>query len=44
MEDWELKYWPHRMLYEEIKAATNQIFSEENEIGLVGMGKSTRVL
>jgi len=38
MEDWELEYWPHRMLYEEIEAATKG-FSEENVIGVGGNGK-----
>jgi len=28
MEDWELEYWPHRMVYEEIEGATKG-FSEE---------------
>nr|KYP62912.1 Lectin-domain containing receptor kinase A4.2 [Cajanus cajan] len=38
MEDWELEYWPHRMAYEEIEAATKG-FSEENVIGVGGNGK-----
>ncbi|KAL2341889.1 hypothetical protein Fmac_009829 [Flemingia macrophylla] len=38
MEDWELEYWPHRMTYEEIEAATKG-FSEENVIGVGGNGK-----
>ncbi|XP_057431349.1 L-type lectin-domain containing receptor kinase VII.1-like [Lotus japonicus] len=38
MEDWELEYWPHRMTYEEIEAAT-KMFSEENVIGVGGNGK-----
>lgn len=38
MEDWELEYWPHRMAYEEIEAATKR-FSEENVIGVGGNGK-----
>lgn len=33
MEDWELEYWPHRMLYEEIEASTNG-FCEQNVIGV----------
>lgn len=38
MEDWELEYWPHRMTYDEIEAATKG-FSEENVIGVGGNGK-----
>ncbi|XP_015943140.1 L-type lectin-domain containing receptor kinase VII.1-like [Arachis duranensis] len=38
MEDWELEYWPHRMTYEEIEAATKG-FCEENVIGVGGNGK-----
>ncbi|KAJ7968567.1 putative Kinase [Quillaja saponaria] len=38
MEDWELEYWPHRITYQEIEAATNG-FSEENVIGIGGNGK-----
>lgn len=38
LEDWELEYWPHRIIYEEIEAATNR-FSEENVIGIGGNGK-----
>ncbi|CAI0407473.1 unnamed protein product [Linum tenue] len=38
MEDWELEYWPHRMAYQEIAAATKG-FSEENVIGIGGNGK-----
>ncbi|XVE51346.1 hypothetical protein DITRI_Ditri02bG0032800 [Diplodiscus trichospermus] len=38
MEDWELEYWPHKMTYQEIEAATNG-FSEENAIGVGGNGK-----
>ncbi|XP_065878458.1 L-type lectin-domain containing receptor kinase VII.1 [Euphorbia lathyris] len=38
MEEWELEYWPHRMLYTEIEAATRG-FSEENVIGIGGNGK-----
>jgi serine/threonine protein kinase len=37
MEEWELEYWPHRMSYQEIDAATRQ-FSEENAIGSGGNG------
>lgn len=38
MEDWELEYWPHRIRYNDISAATKG-FSEENVIGLGGNGK-----
>lgn len=38
MEDWELEYWPHRITYQEIEAATKG-FSEENVIGVGGNGK-----
>ncbi|OMO65221.1 hypothetical protein COLO4_31463 [Corchorus olitorius] len=38
MEDWEFEYWPHRMTFQEIDAATNG-FSEENVIGVGGNGK-----
>ncbi|KAL5772420.1 hypothetical protein ACOSQ2_012344 [Xanthoceras sorbifolium] len=38
MEDWELEYWPHRITYQEIDAATKG-FSEENVIGIGGNGK-----
>uniref|UniRef100_A0A6N2KGU5 non-specific serine/threonine protein kinase n=1 Tax=Salix viminalis TaxID=40686 RepID=A0A6N2KGU5_SALVM len=38
MEDWELEYWPHRIRYQEIEAATRG-FSEENVIGIGGNGK-----
>ncbi|CAI9087440.1 OLC1v1021508C1 [Oldenlandia corymbosa var. corymbosa] len=38
MEEWELEYWPHRMTYQEIEAATKD-FSEENVIGIGGNGK-----
>ncbi|XP_031259906.1 L-type lectin-domain containing receptor kinase VII.1-like [Pistacia vera] len=38
MEDWELEYWPHRVTYQEIEAATKG-FSEENVIGIGGNGK-----
>ncbi|KAK7257432.1 hypothetical protein RIF29_31413 [Crotalaria pallida] len=37
-EDWELEYWPHRINYQEIKAATKG-FSEENVIGIGSNGK-----
>ncbi|XP_059439699.1 L-type lectin-domain containing receptor kinase VII.1-like [Corylus avellana] len=37
MEEWELEYWPHRMSYQEIDAATRE-FSEENAIGCGGNG------
>ncbi|XVF87478.1 hypothetical protein PTKIN_Ptkin18bG0123300 [Pterospermum kingtungense] len=38
MEDWEFEYWPHKMTYQEIDAATHG-FSEENVIGVGGNGK-----
>lgn len=38
MEDWELEYWPHKITYQEIEAATKG-FSEENVIGVGGNGK-----
>ncbi|KAE8686414.1 putative L-type lectin-domain containing receptor kinase VII.2 [Hibiscus syriacus] len=38
MEDWEFEYWPHKMSYQEIDAATNG-FSDENVIGFGGNGK-----
>ncbi|KAJ0017958.1 hypothetical protein Pint_10561 [Pistacia integerrima] len=38
MEVWELEYWPHRVTYQEIEAATKG-FSEENVIGIGGNGK-----
>ncbi|KAL3522280.1 hypothetical protein ACH5RR_015114 [Cinchona calisaya] len=38
MEDWELEYWPHRITYQEIDAATKS-FSDENVIGVGGNGK-----
>lgn len=38
MEDWELEYWPHRITYQEIEAATKG-FSDENVIGVGGNGK-----
>ena len=38
MEEWELEYWPHRITYQEIEAATKG-FSEENVIGVGGNGK-----
>ncbi|MED6220044.1 L-type lectin-domain containing receptor kinase VII.1 [Stylosanthes scabra] len=37
-EDWESEYWPHRISYEDIYAATKG-FSEENVIGFGGNGK-----
>ena len=37
-EDWELEYWPHRISYEEICAATSG-FSEEKVIGKGTSGK-----
>ena len=38
MEEWELEYWPHRISYQEIEAATKG-FLEENVIGVGGNGK-----
>ncbi|OWM77452.1 L-type lectin-domain containing receptor kinase VII.1 [Punica granatum] len=38
LEDWELEYWPHRIMYREIEAATKG-FSDENVIGTGGNGK-----
>ncbi|KAK7404993.1 hypothetical protein VNO78_06103 [Psophocarpus tetragonolobus] len=38
IEDWELEYWPHRVRYEDIYAATKE-FSEQNAIGFGGNGK-----
>ncbi|KAE8705924.1 L-type lectin-domain containing receptor kinase VII.1 [Hibiscus syriacus] len=38
MEDWEFEYWPHKMTYQEIDAATNGL-SDENVIGFGGNGK-----
>ncbi|XLU93634.1 hypothetical protein S245_007986 [Arachis hypogaea] len=38
IEDWELEYWPHRISYEDIYAATKG-FSEQNIIGFGGNGK-----
>ncbi|XP_031280292.1 probable L-type lectin-domain containing receptor kinase VII.2 [Pistacia vera] len=38
IEDWELEYWPHRIGYQEIYAATKG-FSQENVIGSGGNGK-----
>lgn len=38
MEDWELEYWPHKITYHEIEAATKG-FAEENVIGVGGNGK-----
>uniref|UniRef100_A0A2N9ERU0 non-specific serine/threonine protein kinase n=1 Tax=Fagus sylvatica TaxID=28930 RepID=A0A2N9ERU0_FAGSY len=38
LEDWELEYWPHRIGYQEIYAATKG-FSDENVIGFGGNGK-----
>ncbi|XP_060192846.1 L-type lectin-domain containing receptor kinase VII.1 [Lycium barbarum] len=38
MEDWELEYWPHRITYQEIDAATKG-FADENVIGIGGNGK-----
>jgi hypothetical protein len=41
IEDWEMEYWPHRINYQEISAATKG-FSEENVIGFGGNGKVYR--
>ncbi|XP_020237598.1 probable L-type lectin-domain containing receptor kinase VII.2 [Cajanus cajan] len=38
IEDWELEYWPHRVRYEDIYAATKG-FSDQNVIGFGGNGK-----
>lgn len=38
MEEWELEYWPHRIDYQEIYAATKG-FKEESVIGIGGNGK-----
>ncbi|BBH00888.1 Concanavalin A-like lectin protein kinase family protein [Prunus dulcis] len=38
MEDWELEFWPHRITYQEIEAATKS-FGEENVIGVGANGK-----
>ncbi|XP_075505504.1 L-type lectin-domain containing receptor kinase VII.1-like [Primulina tabacum] len=38
MEDWEFEYWPHRIAYQVIDAATNR-FSDANVIGIGGNGK-----
>ncbi|KAF3451470.1 hypothetical protein FNV43_RR07565 [Rhamnella rubrinervis] len=38
MEEWELEYWPHKITYHEIEAATRG-FAEENVIGIGGNGK-----
>ncbi|KAI4322686.1 hypothetical protein L6164_022356 [Bauhinia variegata] len=38
IEDWELEYWPHRIGYEDIYAATKG-FSDRNVIGIGGNGK-----
>ncbi|XP_025692807.2 probable L-type lectin-domain containing receptor kinase VII.2 [Arachis hypogaea] len=38
IEDWELEYWPHRISYEDIYAAT-KAFSEQNIIEFGGMLK-----
>ncbi|XP_016499557.1 L-type lectin-domain containing receptor kinase VII.1-like [Nicotiana tabacum] len=37
-EDWELEYWPHRITYQEIDAATKG-FADDNVIGVGGNGK-----
>ncbi|XP_052202654.1 L-type lectin-domain containing receptor kinase VII.1-like [Diospyros lotus] len=38
MEEWELEFWPHRITYQEIDAATTG-FSDENVIGIGGNGR-----
>ncbi|CAJ1964619.1 unnamed protein product, partial [Sphenostylis stenocarpa] len=38
IKDWELEYWPHRMVYEEIEE-TIKGFYEDNMIGVGGNGK-----
>ncbi|KAK7312811.1 hypothetical protein VNO77_36961 [Canavalia gladiata] len=38
IEDWELEYWPRRIRYEDIYAATKG-FSDQNVIGFGGNGK-----
>nr|AKV93677.1 clade VII lectin receptor kinase [Nicotiana benthamiana] len=38
IEDWELEYWPHRITYQEIDAATKG-FADEIVIGVGGNGK-----
>ncbi|CAI9756475.1 unnamed protein product [Fraxinus pennsylvanica] len=38
MEDWEQEYWPHKISFQEIEAATRN-FSDENVIGIGGNGK-----
>lgn len=38
IEDWELEYWPHRIGFSEIDAATRG-FSEENVVAIGGNGK-----
>uniref|UniRef100_A0A0R0H7W3 non-specific serine/threonine protein kinase n=1 Tax=Glycine max TaxID=3847 RepID=A0A0R0H7W3_SOYBN len=38
VEDWELEYWPHRIGFHEIDAATRG-FSEENVVAVGGTGK-----
>lgn len=40
-EIWELEYWPHRIRYEDIYAATKG-FSDQNVIGFGGKGKVYR--
>ncbi|CAL5200415.1 unnamed protein product [Lathyrus oleraceus] len=38
IEEWELEYWPHRMSFQEINAATGG-FPEENVVAIGGNGK-----
>lgn len=38
IEEWGLEFWPHRIPYEEIKAAT-QNFSDDQLVGLGGIGR-----
>ncbi|KAJ1434540.1 Serine/threonine-protein kinase, active site [Sesbania bispinosa] len=41
IEDWELEYWPHRISFHEIDAATRG-FCEENVVAIGGNGKVYR--
>lgn len=38
VEEWELEYWPHRIVYRDIESATKG-FLDENVIGVGGNGK-----
>ncbi|CAN4078930.1 unnamed protein product [Withania somnifera] len=42
MENWELEYWPHRISYQEIDAATKG-FADENVIGVLAGGSEVAV-